>query len=186
MEKYARLLMIFDKVKTIHSRIKVQKTLYVLKSLGFPVGERYEYRNYGPYSQELASELKSLVNSEFLRETSVEGEQPTEEGDVSYQRYDLSIAPKGRKFLEAFIGQHPEFEADASKMANLAAELDKFLPSTLELVATIMFLEDQGYPKENIIPVLKSLKPQFTDHDIDIAGRIIQDLGRRFQPRSKS
>ena len=179
MEKYARLLAIFDRVKTIHSRIKVQKILYVLKSLGFPVVERYEYGNYGPYSQELASELRSLANSEFLTETRTEGEEPEGEGSVAYQRYDLSITPRGKKFLEAYSAQNPGFESTVAEIAGLAAELGKYLPSTLELVATLMFLEDQRYPKENIVPVLKSVKPQFTDPEIETAKEIIEDLRRR-------
>jgi uncharacterized protein YwgA len=180
MEKYAKLLAIFDQVKTIHSRIKAQKILYVLKSLGFPVTERYEYGNYGPYSQELASELRSLVNSEFLSETEFAGEDFTEEGAVPYQRYDLSITGRGKKFLEAFSSKEPGFLSSVQGMTELAEELDQYHPPTLELIATLMFLQDQGTPEWNVIPTLKSLKPQFTDGEIQQALSVIAELRKRF------
>ena len=183
MEKYAKLLAIFDRVKTIHSRTKAQKTLYVLKSLGFPVREKYEYGNFGPYSQELTSELRSLANSEFLSETAVEGEEAEEEGAEAYQRYDLSITPRGQEFLRAFESQTPDFTSAVEPMSDLAEELDQYRPMDLELIATLMFLQDQGYPEPNIVPTLKSLKPQFMEKEIREALAIISDLRERF-PRS--
>ncbi len=181
MEKYAKLLAVFNRVSTIHSRIKAQKILYVLRSLGFPVTERYEYGNFGPYSQELASELRSLVNSEYLTETEVDGEEVEEEGTSPYQRYDLSITSRGQRFLAAFENQNPDLEAMVEPMADLAEELDQYRPATVELIATLMFLQDQGYPDKNIVPTLKTLKPQFTDPEIDEALAIISELRERFQ-----
>jgi len=179
MEKYAKLLAVFDRVSTIHSRTKTQKIFYVFKSIGFRVPERYEYRNFGPYSEDLASELRSLVNSEFLDETEVEGEDE-EGGAAPYQRYDLSITPRGEGFLRGFESQQPDFSTDVQPMADLAEELDEYRPSDLELIATLMFLQDQGYPEENIVPTLRSLKPQFIDREIDQARAIISDLRARF------
>ena len=183
MEKYAKLLAIFDRVQTIHSRTKAQKTLYVLKSLGFPVMEKYEYGNFGPYSQELTSELRSLVNSGFLSETAVEGEDVEEERAEAYQRYDLSITTRGQEFLRAFERQTPEFAPAIKPMSDLSEELDHYRPADLELIATLMFLQDQGYPERNIVPTVKSLKPQFMDQEIEEALAIISDLRARF-PRS--
>jgi uncharacterized protein YwgA len=183
MEKYAKLLAIFDRVQTIHSRTKAQKTLYVLKSLGFPVMEKYEYGNFGPYSQELTSELRSLVNSEFLSEMAVEGQDLEEEGAEAYQRYDLSITSRGQEFLRAFERQTPDFARAVEPMSDLAEELDQYRPADLELIATLMFLEDQGYPERNVVPTLKSLKPQFMDQEIEEALAIISNLRARF-PRN--
>ena len=179
MEKYAKLLAVFDRVSTIHSRTKTQKIFYVLKSLGFRVPERYEYRNFGPYSEDLASELRSLVNSEFLEETEVEGEEE-EGGAAPYQRYDLSITPRGEGFLRGFEGQEADFSTAVQPMADLAEELDEYRPADLELIATLMFLQDQGYPEKNIVPTLRTLKPQFIDREIDQARAIISDLRARF------
>ena len=68
-------------------------------------------------------------------------------------------------------------------MSGLAEELDQYRPVDLELIATLMFLQDQGYPERNIVPTLKSLKPQFMDQEIEEALAIISDLRARF-PRN--
>jgi uncharacterized protein YwgA len=180
MEKYARLLAVFERCGRIHSRIKAQKIFYILKSLGFPVTERYKFRDYGPYSEELASELRSSVNALFLNETRVERKEDWGDETISYERFDLSIAPKGKEFLKVYLEQNPGLAHVTNQMADVAETLVRDSPQSLELIATLMFLQDQNVRSDLIIPILKDQKPQFTDSEIARALETIEELRKQY------
>ena len=176
MEKYAKLLAVFERSGKVHSRIKAQKIFYILKSLGYPVSEKFEYRNYGPYSEELASELRSSVNADFLEEEKTEREEEWQDETIAYQRYDYSISPKGEDFLRSYMKRSPQLLVVAESMATGAAELNSYSPKQLELVSTLMFLEDQPVRDDLILPMVQSLKPQFTLHEIQEGLEIVKRL----------
>ncbi len=183
MEQYVKLLAIFERCGKIYSRIKIQKMLYIIKSLGFPVTEEYEYRDYGPYSEELASELRSSVNARFLLEEKVAGPRELgyepdfyEDEADAYERFDLSVAARGGQFLKEQLSQNPGLEPISAQMAELAADLNKYPPRKLELIATLMFIEDQEGNPKHVVKVLKSLKPQFSAKEIEEALGLIKVL----------
>ncbi len=176
LEKYAKLLVVFRHCGRVHSRIKAQKLFYILKSLGYPVAEKFEYRNYGPYSEQLASELRSSVNSGFLSEERTEREEEWPDETLRYERYDYSIAPRGEEFLRAYLQRSPQLASMTEPMADVALGLNAYQPAQLELISTLMFLEDQPVRSDLIIPMLQSLKPQFTSKEIEDALGIIRRL----------
>jgi uncharacterized protein YwgA len=176
LEQYAKLLAVFEQSGKVHSRIKAQKLFYILKSLGYPVSEKFEYRNYGPYSEELASELRSSVNADFLSEEKTEREEEWTDETIVYQRYDYSITRKGEEFLHAYLKRSPHLVTVAQTMADVAVELNAYTPKQLELISTIMFLEDQPVRSDLILPMVQSLKPQFTLPEIQEAIEIIKSL----------
>jgi len=176
LEQYAKLLAVFEQSAKVHSRIKAQKMFYILKSLGYPVSEKFEYRNYGPYSEELASELRSSVNADFLSEEKTKREEEWTDETIVYQRYDYSITPKGKEFLRAYLNRLPQLSPVTQTMANVAAELNGYTPKQLELISTIMFLEDQPVRSDLILSMVQSLKPQFTMHEIQEATEIVKSL----------
>ena len=176
MEKYAKLLAVFRRVGRVHSRIKAQKLVYILKSLGYPISEKFEYRNYGPYSEELASELRSSVNAAFLLEEKTEKEEVWSDETVPYERYDYSVTPHGEEFLETYLRRDPQLGPAVDQMATVAEDLNEYSPRQLELIATIMFLEDQPVRDELIVPMIESLKPQFTRKEIEEARGVVNHL----------
>jgi len=136
--KYAKLVAIVQRCGTIRSRIKTHKILYVLKSLGYPVGERFEYRRYGPYSEDLAAELRSAVNADYVQESMTE--TVGEEDEEPYKRYDYSPGRRGSDLVADVFSSDPTLAAVADAMARVAEELNGYPPLRLELVATLMFL----------------------------------------------
>ena len=173
MEPYARLMAIFQRCGKIRSRIKIQKIVYVLQSLGYPLTERYEYRHYGPYSEDLASEIRSCVNARYLEEEKVEGEG---EEDQGYTRYDLSIAPRGGQFLEARLRADATETTTLEKMGEIAWRLNAHGSAKLELLATLMYLEDNGTRPDLIVTMLNDLKPQFLAGEIAEAQELARSL----------
>src|SRR3990172_2791993 len=182
MENYARILSVFLGVGTIHSRIKIQKILYVLKSLGYPISEKYEYRHFGPYSEQLASELATSVNSGFLEEAE-EGIASAPSDDFSdYQRYDLTLTERGRLFLQSCLKKNPHLRAQSEAITALCRKLNQFSPTDLELIATLMYLQDQKTPENQLAVMLRNLKPKFGIAEANKALQLISDLTSTAKP----
>ncbi len=175
--KYAKLAAIVQRCGTIHSRIKLHKMVYVLKSLGFPVHERFEYLHFGPYSEDLAVELRSSVNAVYLQERMTETTE--EEDEEPHRRYDYSLGRKGAELVAQTTSSDPVLTAVVDAMAGVAEELNESTPSRLELVATLMYFQDQSVPAGLLVRVLQGNKPQFTDADIRGALDYITDLRGR-------
>jgi len=172
--KYARMLAVVQRCERIHSRLKVHKIFYVLKSLGYPVHERFEYRQHGPYSDDLTSDLQSAVNATYIEETMIE---VAEEGDEEpYRRYDYSIGRRGAELIKRQFSLDSTLSAVADAMARVAEELNLSRPIRLELVAALMFLQDENVRPELIVGVLRSTKPQYTDDEVRAALDFITDL----------
>jgi len=175
--KYARMVAIVQRCQRLHSRLKVHKILYVLKSLGYPVPDRFEYRHYGPYSDDLASELQSAVNADYLQERMTEVE--VDEDEEPRRRYDYSLGPRGPEFVARQFSADPTLAAVADAMASVAEELNQSRPLQVELIATLMFLQDANVRPELIVSVLRGNKPQYTDAEVRAALDYIADLRSR-------
>ena len=175
--KYAKLVAIVQRCGTVHSRIKMHKMLYVLKSLGYPVRERFEYRRYGPYSEDLAADLRFAVNADYVQESLTEALE--EEDEEPYRRYDYSLGRRGSDFADNVFSSDPTLAAVADAMAGVAEELNESPPLRLELVATLMYLQDENVRSDLIVGVLQGSKPQYTDAEIRAALNYIADLRNR-------
>lgn len=159
----AILMTVADASGTIHSRLKLQKMFYILRSLGYPISKRFKYKDYGPYSHELASEVETFVRLGYLDETRVE-EVASGEEDDSYTRYDIRIDERGEEFLKNAAEASEGLNLDRIRL--VARELNSYRPEDLELIATLMYVEDMRIneePKE----FLRRMKPKFSDRDID-------------------
>jgi len=175
--KYAKLVAIVRRCGTVHSRLKLHKLVYILKSLGYPVREQFEFRDYGPWSGDLASELRSAVNADYILEQMTRASP--EEDEEPYRRYDYSPGRRSSEFVSSILSSDPTLAAVVDAMGGVAQELSHFQPSRLELVATLMFLQDRNVPRDLIASVLRSHKPQYTDADIQSALEYIAELRGR-------
>jgi len=171
------MVAVIQRCEWIHSRLKVHKIFYVLKSLGYPVRERFEYRQHGPYSEDLASNLQSAVNATYVEERMIE--VAGEEDEEPYRRYDYSLGQRGSEFIKRLFFLDPTLAAVTDAMAKVANELNQSRPIRLELVATLMFLQDENVRPDLIVGVLRSSKPQYTDDEVRAALDFIADLRSR-------
>ena len=109
----------------IVGRTRLQKVAYLLELAGYGAGFRFEYRHYGPYSEELASAIDLAGAFGLVKED----ERRTEWGGV-YSIYTVSESTERPKNARA-------------KFAEEAAALDSL---ELELLATAAYLRVvEGY-----------------------------------------
>lgn len=175
--KYVKLVAVVQRCGTLHSRLKIHKIFYILKSLGFPLRERFEYLHYGPYSTDLASELRSAVNAEYVGETATS--VAVDEDEEPLRRFDYAIQPRGSQFVRERSADDPTLAAVADAVAEVAEELNESRPIQLELVATLMFLQDENVRPDRVLGVLRSSKPHYTDAEVREALEYIADLRAR-------
>ena len=141
-------------------RVRLQKIFYLLDQLGLDSGLDYEYHHYGPYADELASDLINRLLKDELRE------------DVQYRVSDgarYSIFRLGGKANQG----HPNSLGGLG--AKRAKELIEFFTSVdatvLELAATIVWLK-KAERISDWKSELKSRKGQKTER-----GRLAQAEG---------
>ena len=103
-------------------RTKLQKIAYLLEATGLGEGFSFEYRHYGPYSEQLASAARSAWLLGALKEE----EHPTTWGGL-YSIYSVTTEPAA--------------ESAKTQLAKIAAGADSI---ELELAATAAFLASEG------------------------------------------
>lgn len=121
--EYERVVQIVsDSGGRVVGRTKLQKIAYLLEATGLGEGFSFEYRHYGPYSEELTSAARSAKLLGVLRED----EHATTWGGF-YSVYSVSSEASG--------------ESTRTQLAKIAAGADAI---ELELAATAAFLASEG------------------------------------------
>ena len=115
--------------REIDTRIRIQKSVYLLKKHGFPEFSklRFAYYYYGPYSQQLSDVLQELVAAQLVLEE-------CQEKSADQTRYSYRLTSKGEEWLASNGVDVPE---------RLASDTDVLKRShwrSLELASTVLFL----------------------------------------------
>lgn len=125
------LLMLIDAHDgKIESRIRLQKEIFLLQWLGHSALAElhFSYHHYGPYSRELSDVLHDTVLAKLI-------DEDREELGNGYTRYTYSLTGAGQQAI------------GSSGNGRMPAAPVKLLRSvhwrTLELVATVLFLEEE-------------------------------------------
>ena len=109
----------------IVGRTRLQKTAYLLTVTGLDDNFRFNYKHYGPFSDQLASSTKFGALIGDFRE-----EQDQAAWGGTYSTYTLDDA------------QDVDYEDPRSRLASMSAEAE---PIELELATTSIFLFYDGY-----------------------------------------
>lgn len=143
-EKEYALLKLFEVTGYIEGRKKLQKTVYLLQSMGVPFDMKFKYYHYGPYSADLQSQINMLVAYELIDESN--------HGDT----YIYKITEKGKEFIT-------KYRNEISSELSLPVESVKYLLSTcattLEVSSTYSYLIGMGYDAESARIRTTELKP---------------------------
>ena len=110
----------------IVGRTRLQKIAYLLEATGLGDGFKFSYRNFGPYSEELANATWQACLLGLLRE---EERQANWGGSYSIFETDLAMAPDQRPARLRLVEEASQADALA-----------------LELAATAVFLAKDGSP----------------------------------------
>jgi uncharacterized protein YwgA len=122
-------------------KIRLQKAVYLLDQIGLDSGFAYEYRHYGPYSEELAEQVEDDVVFGCL-----EAEQRRRVSDgVPYVAYRARRPGSGGR-LDAHLS--------AERIHGALAEMQQRPATVLELAATMHWLavvEDLADWREELV-----------------------------------
>ena len=157
-----RLLSLLNNAGVIRGRKKLQKTFYIIQSLGYDFDLKYSYHNYGPYSAQLQWEIDNFVEEKIV-------EEKRDANCYSYAALDLGkeIAQKVKeKRLDESWPEVPP------KLISILQEQDA---QFLELVSTIIYLIKLGFEGSALYQKAKELKPHLIEQ-YDAAERFMQEL----------
>ena len=123
---------IAEKSKTILGRTAVQKLLYFLQVLMCPMGYRFGIHHYGPFCDEISSDIDTLSFGRSNRDLS---------GDPRYSNYSTG------EQINELLAMHLDFiDSVRTQIRTVASALAPMKPSELELLATLhyAFRVEQG------------------------------------------
>jgi uncharacterized protein len=147
----------------IVGRTRLQKIAYLLELVGLGTGFRFEYRHYGPYSEELAEAIKFADAFGILKEN----ERRADWGGM------YSIYSTSKRTRERATGPRATFAETAAQIGAVELEL-------AATAAYLRYVEGSAQPWEEI----KRLKPEkATPHRLRAAKEAYENLRRLSVPK---
>lgn len=150
---------------TLVSRVRLQKTVYLLDQLGLCSGFKYEYHHFGPYSRDLdiaTSDAKALgVMREEIHNRASDGAS-----------YSVFILPEPGSSKEEALGKLDRTRADA-----LVQKIARTHVTVLELAATIDWLWRQERCKDWRTEIARRKPMKVEGQRLDQAIALLRDLG---------
>jgi uncharacterized protein len=161
LQEHAKIVDFISTAEGVTGRKKLQKMIYIMKKMGVPFQEKYEFHIYGPYSEELTARIEELCDMGFLSEKL--------EDKGSYVQYHYEVTKNGTDFRNALGKPVLENPAYADK---LNAKSGRFL----ELTATLLYFDDLERPERiEKLHIVKG-KLNFTAEEIQEAFEFIEEL----------
>ena len=151
------ILLVLKENQRIDGRKKLQKIIYLVNSLGWNAIQDYRFHLYGPYSDDLLSEVENLEEMGLINVTKTSS-------PFGNPFYLHSLTQKGQNFLESLIRQN-DVPALIDKTRRLSTDLSNFSAELLEVMASLYFLSSE-LPQGDInlwIDNLRELKPNLND-----------------------
>lgn len=161
LQEHAKIVDFISTAEGVTGRKKLQKMIYILKKIGMPFQEKYQFHIYGPYSEELTARIEELCDMGFILEQ--------KEDKSSYVQYRYTVTEEGLEFRNALGKSVLENAEHAVQLNNKSARF-------LELTATLLFFDD--LERDEQIAKLHSVKGKlnFTQSEIAEAFAFIEEL----------
>ncbi len=176
--RLALLCLIFQVVDSIVGRTKIQKITYLANLCGWNAVD-FRYHNYGPYADELSSEIENLRSIGWLHEQQLS----TKDDSFLYSYY---FSPQYRKVRDSIISKFVDLNpVTNSKLVTRTKELVEGLVEKdsrdLEIMATLMFLKSQepNLKEDQLVDMAYELKPQYSRRQFK-EGTIVFRMMRHF------
>ncbi|MBC8280368.1 MAG: hypothetical protein H8E48_06240 [Chloroflexi bacterium] len=151
-----RLALVYEAVNHLKDtgKIKLQKLMYFLQeSFDAPTNYSFRMHHYGPYSEELETDLARLRSSGYL----------TIKPDLGGYGFHVCVEDEPDDAWSEISRPH---QADLKKLIDL---FDGKPTSNLELMATLHFADkiSNHPPKEQLVKIVQGLKPKFSEAVIE-------------------
>jgi uncharacterized protein YwgA len=138
----------------------VQKLIYLIQELSkIPIGYRFHFYHYGPYSNELSGDLEYVAN---LKGITMQYNPSLNMYNITHGENTHAIISKASSFIKSY-------EDGISKIIN---DFGGKRGQDLELIATIIYVwkdsqEKHNYDEYKIISQVAELKPKFNRDEIE-------------------
>lgn len=161
LQEHAKIVDFISLAEGVTGRKKLQKMIYILKKMGVPFQEKYEFHIYGPYSEELTARVEELCDMGFISEEM--------EDKGSYVQYKYNVTEEGVEFSRALGKSVLENPLQATKLNEKSGRF-------LELTATLLYFDhlEQNEQIEKLHVVKGKLN--FTEEEISQAFEFIEEL----------
>ncbi|MBI4581316.1 MAG: hypothetical protein HY718_16555 [Planctomycetes bacterium] len=171
-----KLARVVDACEGIDGRVKMQKIVYLLKSMGYDLPfDDFTIRQHGPFSRAVACSTDVLKAAEIIIEQCEDfGNQP---GGEPVRQYSYRVRSDITPLIRAhFDIPAPKDRPSLDEAGKLLVEHDR---AVLELAATRLFLErESGLSGEDLEQSLRSLKGHLASRFND-ADRLLSNLSDR-------
>lgn len=108
-------------------RTALQKIVYFLKALAVPMRYRFEIHHYGPYSEQIASDIELLIADEVI------ADRPANPNYSNYQ-------PDTQAAIEELLAMHGAFSSQhRALIRRVVSVFGRLTPQDLELYATLHY-----------------------------------------------
>lgn len=142
-------------------RTALQKLVYFCKAVGVPIPCSFEIYNFGPYSEEVTRSATALLADEALQDLSTKG---------TYSSY--TVGANANEFSKEFLDDVAKYKPNIDSIVQVLGPCN---PATLELVATLHFVNARQKGISGSRPAEESAKQEFrsikgskfTEEDID-------------------
>ncbi|WP_252314787.1 YwgA family protein [Sinobaca sp. H24] len=160
---HAKVIALIHGAEEIIGRKKLQKIVYISKKANLPLSEKYTFRMYGPYSEELTLRVEELCDLGLVSEI--------KEEKAGYYQYRYRVTDQGEDFLAKFPQEWPYNEAEG-----ILHYLNTCTSKFLELVSTMLYF-DHLSPEEVEEKVSTLKKSQnYTSDDMAKAWACIEQI----------
>ncbi len=178
--RLALLCLMFQVADTIVGRTKIQKMAYLANLCGWNAVE-FRYHNYGPFAEEISSELENLRSIGWLQEQQF---STTDENVL----YKYSFSPQYKKVRDSIISKFSDSHPVAnSQLVFRTKELLEALiekdSRELEIMATLIYLRNQNprLTEEELLHLARELKSQYTRRQFK-DGMVVFRMMKHFIP----
>lgn len=168
-EKYGMIAYLAKKIQGLNTQFgktTIQKLIYILQEIyGVNIGYKYILYNYGPYSQDLASDLDYVAALDGVTISW-----------VNSGGYDIKPGDRNEVFIEKSSGF---INLNKEKIDQAIMEFGGYNAKELELRATIIYMVHEHDEKdiEKIVEKVYDLKPYFSCEKIRSAVIELKEKG---------
>jgi hypothetical protein len=172
-ERFAIINYIVDSIRDLR-KTQIQKLVYFLQYIfGIPLDYGYKMHYFGPYSDELNSDLINMRSHGYINI------DPDPEG------YGYHITP-GTETLDSLEDLKKVY---VKKIDTCLRELAEKDVKNLELLGAIHFVTNVALPRTNkgheVIDKVRRLKPSFSREEIENAYKQLEELEARVTKKTK-
>lgn len=151
----------------VEGRVRIQKAAFLLGSKGIDYfdPQDFVYHHHGPYSRTLSDTLHEAVSFDLV-------EEHRDSFSEDMVRYTYRITEKGRKLVDNVA------EKSQVDIAAIAQPMNGFHWRSLELAATVAFLQQHGDAKDRTDAFKKAihLKPACSSY-AEEAHKVLNTVG---------